>query len=386
MHQALVRALSPATTCRESAIPRSPAARPRTSNRFDRCVVWVKCWSNLLRLARCMSSSNWRLPASCSSRLRPSCPTRDRQRADSLRPRARPRWHGTAWPQSRFQRPSLRSENGLALIDVASREYDDICPGECIDFLLPGHEPAVLEPSAFRKRLQLCFEHLPGLREIEAWWIIMATHELTAETNLYVRAGRIASRVPSKSSRYPLETMRLERYSTRSGPFSRVAAVRSRRSGRDASPSVRLQLPTVVHLAPTKSKSFLRLSERTMIALTLRNVARIRSENGTRRTVEGAIDDYVFDLRMGLFVRALHAESGIGPIIASAYVATVGDPVHYRNGRQLAASLGLVPRQHSTGGKPVLLGISKRGDRYLRTQLIHGARAVLRHVAGKPTP
>ena len=84
--------------------------------------------------------------------------------------------------------------------------------------------------------------------------------------------------------------------------------------------------------------------------------------------------------------RRFMRESGIGPIIASAYVATVGDPVHYRNGRQLAASLGLVPRQHSTGGKSVLLGISKRGDRYLRTQLIHGARAVLRHVAGKTDP
>jgi transposase len=79
-------------------------------------------------------------------------------------------------------------------------------------------------------------------------------------------------------------------------------------------------------------------------------------------------------------------ERGIGPMIASAYAATVGDPVHYRNGRQVAASLGLVPRQHSTGGKPVLLGISKRGDAYLRTQLIHGARAVLRHVPGKTDP
>jgi transposase len=84
--------------------------------------------------------------------------------------------------------------------------------------------------------------------------------------------------------------------------------------------------------------------------------------------------------------RRFMQERGIGPLIASAYAATVGDPAHYRNGRQVAASLGLVPRQHSTGGKAVLLGISKRGDAYLRTQLIHGARAVLRHVPDKTDP
>ena len=75
---------------------------------------------------------------------------------------------------------------------------------------------------------------------------------------------------------------------------------------------------------------------------------------------------------------------GIGPITASALVATVGDARNFKNGRQLAAWLGLVPRQHSTGGKSTLLGISKRGDCYLRTLLIHGARAVIRHVQGKP--
>jgi transposase len=79
-------------------------------------------------------------------------------------------------------------------------------------------------------------------------------------------------------------------------------------------------------------------------------------------------------------------EQGIGPITASAFAATVGDPAHYRNGRQLSASLGIVPRQHSTGGKPVLLGISKRGDSYLRMLLIHGARAVLQHAVGKSDP
>ena len=67
--------------------------------------------------------------------------------------------------------------------------------------------------------------------------------------------------------------------------------------------------------------------------------------------------------------------AGVGPVIATALVAAVNDAHEFRNGRQLAAWLGLVPRQHSSGGKPLLLGISKRGDRYLRTLLIHGARS-----------
>ena len=76
--------------------------------------------------------------------------------------------------------------------------------------------------------------------------------------------------------------------------------------------------------------------------------------------------------------RKLAAIPGIGPITASALVASIGDAREFANGRQLAAWLGLVPRQHSTDGKPTLLGISKRGDTYLRTLLIHGARAVIR--------
>lgn len=70
---------------------------------------------------------------------------------------------------------------------------------------------------------------------------------------------------------------------------------------------------------------------------------------------------------------------GIGPLTASALVASIGDIRHFRNSRQLAAWLGLVPKQHSSGGKARMLGISKRGDTYLRTLLIHGARSVARH-------
>ena len=69
---------------------------------------------------------------------------------------------------------------------------------------------------------------------------------------------------------------------------------------------------------------------------------------------------------------------GIGLLTATALVAAIGDISVFKNGRELAAWLGLVPRQHSTGGKPTLLGISKRGDSYLRTLLIHGGRAVVR--------
>ena len=76
--------------------------------------------------------------------------------------------------------------------------------------------------------------------------------------------------------------------------------------------------------------------------------------------------------------RRLAEIPGIGPITASALVATVGDATNFENGRQMAAWLGLVPKQHSSGGKQTLLGISKRGDSYVRTLLIHGARAVIR--------
>lgn len=69
---------------------------------------------------------------------------------------------------------------------------------------------------------------------------------------------------------------------------------------------------------------------------------------------------------------------GIGPLTATAIVAAVGNGQSFRRGRHFAAWLGLVPRQYSTGGKPKLLGISKRGNRYVRMLLVHGARSVLR--------
>jgi transposase len=74
---------------------------------------------------------------------------------------------------------------------------------------------------------------------------------------------------------------------------------------------------------------------------------------------------------------------GIGPLTATALVAAVSDATAFKNGRQFAAWLGLVPRQHTTGGKERLLGISKRGDTYLRKLLVHGARATIRWVGHK---
>ncbi len=81
--------------------------------------------------------------------------------------------------------------------------------------------------------------------------------------------------------------------------------------------------------------------------------------------------------------RRLQTIPGFGPIVASVFHSAVGDGQAYRRGRDVSAALGLVPRQHSSGGKSVLLGISKRGDRYLRSLLVHGARAVVRQAAHK---
>ena len=106
---------------------------------------------------------------------------------------------------------------------------------------------------------------------------------------------------------------------------------------------------------------------------------------GLRRDLVG-LDERVAELDAEIKVMAsedaacvrLQTIPGIGPLTASALVSAVGDGRQFKNGRQLAAWVGLVPRQDSTGGKTRLLGISKHGDSYLRTLLIHGARAVQR--------
>jgi transposase len=81
--------------------------------------------------------------------------------------------------------------------------------------------------------------------------------------------------------------------------------------------------------------------------------------------------------------RRLQQMRGVGPLITTALVATIGDGQQYRKGRDMAAALGLTPRQHSSGGKDRLLGISKRWDAYLRCLLVHGARSAMRTAKGK---
>jgi transposase len=82
--------------------------------------------------------------------------------------------------------------------------------------------------------------------------------------------------------------------------------------------------------------------------------------------------------------RKLEDIAGIGPITASAYVASVGDAKSFKNARQVTAWLGMVPRHEGTGGRTTLGKISKRGDVYLRTMLIHGARSVIAKLERKP--
>ncbi|WP_233810177.1 IS110 family transposase [Paraburkholderia sp. HP33-1] len=99
--------------------------------------------------------------------------------------------------------------------------------------------------------------------------------------------------------------------------------------------------------------------------------------------IEASIQSF---MKKSMLCRKIAEIPGIGPITATAIVAAVGDATQFRNGRHLSAWLGLVPRQYSSGGKPRLHGISRRGDTYLQTLLIHGARTVLRYAPKKTDP
>jgi len=96
-----------------------------------------------------------------------------------------------------------------------------------------------------------------------------------------------------------------------------------------------------------------------------------------------------FDRRIGRLgkesetVRRLREVPGIGPLLSSALPAHMGNARQFRHARELSACIGLVPHQHSTGGRARLLGISKRGDPYLRSLFVNGARSVLSHAPGK---
>lgn len=121
------------------------------------------------------------------------------------------------------------------------------------------------------------------------------------------------------------------------------------------------------------------------LSMSFRNLLARRYEQLVE--LDGHIDFYTHELelqsRQDDACQRLQEVPGYGPIIASAFYSTVGNGEAYSRGRDVAASIGLVPRQHSTGGKNVLLGISKRGDSYLRGLLIHGARAVVMHASKK---
>lgn len=114
-----------------------------------------------------------------------------------------------------------------------------------------------------------------------------------------------------------------------------------------------------------------------------RLVAHLRELNQQVQELEEQIDTWH---RANEASQRLAKIPGIGPLTASALSASIGDAKSFNNGRELAAWLGLVPRQHSSGGKPMLLGISKRGDAYLRTLMIHGARSAVRVAKRKSTP
>jgi transposase len=109
----------------------------------------------------------------------------------------------------------------------------------------------------------------------------------------------------------------------------------------------------------------------------------LRSLDARVREYEHAIEAHA---RESEAAQLAQQRQGIGPLTASAIVATVGDVREFKNGRQFSAWLGLVPRQHSTGGKQRLGHITGRGDPYLRTLLVMGARSVLQRAAGQSDP
>lgn len=120
-----------------------------------------------------------------------------------------------------------------------------------------------------------------------------------------------------------------------------------------------------------------RLSDRlpAMVIDTLREQwVRIEKMDAEIATIERRIKDW---LKEDAACRRIAEIPGVGPLTATAAVATMGNAKAFKSGREFAAFAGLVPRQTGTGGRIKLLGISKRGDTYLRTLLIHGARAVL---------
>ena len=114
----------------------------------------------------------------------------------------------------------------------------------------------------------------------------------------------------------------------------------------------------------------------------------VADQVGALDQVEARLEAYAEQIaaqaRGSEVAQRLQAIAGVGPTTAAAVVATVGQPHEFRNGRQFAAWLGLTPKQHSTGGKTRLGRITKRGDAYVRTLLILGAKSALQAALRKP--
>jgi transposase len=108
--------------------------------------------------------------------------------------------------------------------------------------------------------------------------------------------------------------------------------------------------------------------------------------NQLEERIAGYTEQIAAQARDSVLAQRLQGIAGVGPLTAAAMVATVGQPQEFRNGRQFAAWLGLVPKQHSTGGKTRLGRITRRGDAYLRTLLILGAKSALQAALRKPPP
>lgn len=125
-------------------------------------------------------------------------------------------------------------------------------------------------------------------------------------------------------------------------------------------------------------------------SLSLRTRLLIEDQRAEWRELDRRIlafdEEFVREARTDETARLLLTIPGIGPLNATALVAAIGKAETFGRGRDLAAWLGLVPRQMTTGGKPKLLGISKRGNGYLRKMLIHGARAALPTLSRSETP
>ena len=104
------------------------------------------------------------------------------------------------------------------------------------------------------------------------------------------------------------------------------------------------------------------------------------------RRIQAFDEEFAQHARTEESARLLTTIPGIGPLNATALVAAIGRAETFARGRDLAAWMGLVPKQMTTGGKPKLLGISKRGNQYLRRMLIHGARAALPSLSKSAMP